>query len=202
MLFSEAAFLFLFLPAVLLLYVAIPAGGRNLLLTLASLVFYALGDLFFTPILLASVLLNYWFAMWIADAKSRRRAFWLLTIGVSSDLGLLLFFKYGGFLSTNWHGLVHWLHPAATVGPAFSMALPLGISFFTFHKISYKVDVYRGHAAAKRRFLDLALYILLFPQLIAGPIVRYNQIAAQLGVAARTLEWQRFVRGTGIFIIG
>ncbi len=200
MLFSEPTFLFLFLPVVVLLYALLPVRFRNGFLTVASLLFYASGEAAFLPFLLASVALNYYFAIWIANSKGTRRAAWILWAGIASDLGLLLVFKYTHFLIHNWNALAPiWHGRIFTLG---RIALPLGISFFTFHKISYKVDVFRGHAEAKRNPLDLALYILFFPQLIAGPIVRYNEIAGQFGAASRTLDWGRLTKGAQLFIVG
>jgi alginate O-acetyltransferase complex protein AlgI len=118
-----------------------------------------------------------------------------------SDLLLLLYFKYTNFLVS---GLNHLLVATHLTAPLVfgTIGLPLGISFFTFHKISYKVDVFRGNVSAKRNLLDLALYILFFPQLIAGPIVRYNEISATIGTLSRVLSRERFSRGVQIFTIG
>jgi alginate O-acetyltransferase complex protein AlgI len=178
MVFSAPIFLFLFLPLTLLLYTLLPQAGRNLLLTVASLLFYAWGELDFLPLLILSVILNYYFALWISDKRGTTLGKVILTLGIASDLLLLLYFKYIGFAV----GTLNFALALVHVGPPLpmpSVSLPLGISFFTFHKISYKVDVYRGDAAAKRNPLDLALYILFFPQLIAGPIVRFNEVAVR-----------------------
>ncbi|MBV9867971.1 MAG: MBOAT family protein [Abitibacteriaceae bacterium] len=200
MLFSEPVFVFLFLPVVLFLYVVLPQRLRNLLLTGASLFFYACGETKFVFILIASIILNYYFAIWISQTSGPRQSL-ILALGIMSDLSLLLYFKYANFFITSLNQclmLAHVHHPLSYR----LIVLPLGISFFTFHKISYKVDVFRGHALAKRNPLELALYILFFPQLIAGPIVRYNEIADAIGVEARVLNYQRLCRGIEIFIIG
>jgi alginate O-acetyltransferase complex protein AlgI len=202
MLFSESIFLFLFLPLVLLLYVVIPQKGRNFLLTIASLFFYAYGELKFVPIMIASIIINYYFAIWISQTRGTPKATFILTLGVMSDLSLLLYFKYTNFFLDSFNSLLAGIGvhtPPLVIG---AIGLPLGISFFTFHKISYKVDVFRGHAAAKRNPFDLALYILLFPQLIAGPIVRYNEISEQIGTAGRIISRDRFSKGASIFIVG
>jgi len=178
MIFCEPVFLFVFLPALLAAYYAAPERAKNPLLASASLLFYALGEWRFLGWLIASVALNYWIAIGIDRYRNRPWAFRLLVIGVASDLALLVVFKYAGFIAINLNRVLAWTDAAPVSVP--QLLLPLGISFFTFHKISYKVDVYRGVAEARRQPLDLALYILLFPQLVAGPIVRYNEIAREL----------------------
>jgi alginate O-acetyltransferase complex protein AlgI len=193
--FAEPAFLFLFLPALLILYQLVPPRGRNLLLVLASLLFYAVGEWRFLPILLASVALNYWIALGIDRTRGTPAARIWLTVGVASDLALLFYFKYFGFL-LNQASYLFIDFPTEIPVPA----LPLGISFFTFHKISYKVDVYRGVCAVRRNPLDLALYILLFPQLIAGPIIRYHEIADQL--LRRIVTREGFAEGVRRFVVG
>jgi alginate O-acetyltransferase complex protein AlgI len=198
MLFTEPYFLFLFLPLTLTAYYASPKRARNTVLSLASLVFYALGEWRFLGWLVASVAVNYWIARGIEVSRGTARARALLTLGVVSDLALLIVFKYAGFLVRGLDGVL------AVVGlPQLrppELLLPLGISFFTFHKISYKVDVYRGQAEAKKSPIDLALYILLFPQLIAGPIVRFNEIAGEL--VHRTTTRKNFADGVGRFVVG
>ena len=155
MIFCEPVFLFLFLPALLASYYLAPDRSRNGLLAIASLLFYAVGEWRFLGWLIASIALNYWIAIGIDSARHTRWALRFLIIGVLSDLALLVVFKYAGFLVANVNRLLH----AADVTPLHvpALLLPLGISFFTFHKISYKVDVYRGTAEVKRRPLDLAL---------------------------------------------
>jgi alginate O-acetyltransferase complex protein AlgI len=198
MLFTEPSFLFVFLPLVLALYFAAPAFARNTLITVASLLFYGFGEPKFVPIMLFSIGLNYVLAIWIERHRGGRWANVVLGIGIASDLLLLLVFKYAGWVLAN-------LNPAfaALDWPQWelrSIWLPLGISFFTFHKISYKIDVYRGVTKAQRNPLTLALYILFFPQLIAGPIVRYHDISDQL--AARSVNAAGFAEGIRRFIMG
>ena len=178
MAFSEPLFLFGFLPLVLLGYVWVPRNGKNAFLAGASLLFYAIGEYHFLGWLLGSTALNYLLARGIEQARGTRRARRLLLLGICSDLALLAVFKYADFLVENLNIGLFWLAASSLRLP--HLALPLGISFFTFHKISYKVDVYRGTATAHRRASDLLLYILLFPQLIAGPIIRYHDIADEL----------------------
>ena len=223
MLFCEPIFLFCFLPLTLGAYYLAPRRARNVVLSLASLVFYAAGEWRFLGWLVASIAVNYWIGRGIADARGGgeasastmatgskrgrsprfRGTAWakrLLIIGIASDLSLLVVFKYAGFIVSSVNGAL----TTAGVGslPVPKLLLPLGISFFTFHKISYKVDVYRGTAEARKAPLDLALYILLFPQLIAGPIVRYYEIAGELVHRVQTRSdlaagIRRFVVGIG-----
>jgi len=198
MLFCEPSFLFLFLPVLLVVYYAVPARARNLVLAGASLAFYAVSESRFLGWLVASVAVNYWIARGIEARRGSRWARRLLIIGIASDLSLLLVFKYAGLTVDAVNRGLSVAHLPAV--PAPHLLLPLGISFFTFHKISYKVDVYRGTAQAKRGMVDLALYILLFPQLIAGPIVRYYEIAAEL--VQRKLSVADFAEGIRRFILG
>jgi alginate O-acetyltransferase complex protein AlgI len=161
MLFTSPTFLFGFLPIVLLLYYLLPNKSKNTLLLLVSLIFYAWGELQYVWVLVASIFSNYIFGRFID--KNRSHYYWLF-IGVAFNLGLLFYFKYYGFISNK----------------PDSIHLPLGISFFTFQAISYLVDVKRKKAKVQLNFINLGLYISLFPQLIAGPIVRYNTIAKQI----------------------
>jgi alginate O-acetyltransferase complex protein AlgI len=198
MLFSEPAFLFLFLPLLLLVYCCTPQRGRNLVLTVASLAFYALGEWKFIPLMVGSIAINYWIALGLDRVRGTRWARPLLVLGVASDLALLFVFKYANWAADSLNQLL----ALAQLAPFHlsPILLPLGISFFTFHKISYKVDVYRDEAAVRRNPLDLALYILFFPQLIAGPIVRYHEIADQL--VKRTVTRPGFAEGVRRFVIG
>lgn len=198
MLFSTPPFLFLFLPVLLLTYHLSPRPARNLVLTAASLLFYAQGEKSFLPIMLLSIVVNYWVALGLDALRDTRWARPLLTLGIASDLGLLLVFKYANWGVGGINALLGAVHqPLVHLAP---IALPLGISFFTFHKISYKVDVYRHDAAVRRNLLDLALYILLFPQLIAGPIIRYHEIADQ--IVRRAVTHAGFADGVRRFILG
>jgi len=198
MLFSEPFFLFLFLPLVLAGYYAARPGARNAVLAAASLLFYSFGESRFLGWLVASVALNYWVGRAIEKTRGTRTARRWLAFGVVSDLALLVVFKYAGFLVANLDALLGAVGLPVLRAP--DLLLPLGISFFTFHKISYKVDVFRGDAEAKKSPLDLALYILLFPQLIAGPIVRFNEIAGEL--AARVSTLRLFAVGVRRFVVG
>lgn len=190
MVFSEPIFLFLFLPATLAVYFLVPKAWRNALLLLASLTFYAWGEELYVLILLGSIALNYGFGLLIHGASGRARLVWLWA-GVASNLGLLGYFKYTGFILENL---------GVPEAQSLSPALPIGISFFTFQALSYLIDLYFERIAVQKSALGLGLYISLFPQLIAGPIVRYSEIEAALSerqsapsdIAAGT---HRFVRG-------
>ncbi|MCC2668395.1 MAG: rane bound O-acyl transferase [Armatimonadetes bacterium] len=198
MLFSEPAFLFVFLPLLLLCYYCAPKPLRNLVLTAASLLFYSVGEWGFLPLMILSIMVNYWVALGLDRLRGSRWAMPLLAAGIASDLALLLYFKYANWAVHNANTLLGFLHVPEIHLPA--IVLPLGISFFTFHKISYKVDVYRHEAAVRKSPLDLALYILLFPQLIAGPIIRYHEIADQ--IVKRTGNLAGFAEGCKRFILG
>jgi alginate O-acetyltransferase complex protein AlgI len=198
LLFTEPAFLFVFLPAALGLYYASPRFLRNTVLAGLSFVFYALGEQAFLPWFILSIGLNYLAALAIdrSSREDRRRLY--LAVGITSDLLLLSIFKYAGFFVSELQPLLAWLGFRAV--PIPQLVLPLGISFFTFHKISYKVDVYRRVCAAKSSPVDLALYLLLFPQLIAGPIVRFKEMVGDL--EGRRESIAHFFAGIQRFAIG
>ena len=207
MLFTEPTFLFLFLPVLLALVFAPVLTGAarahrayaNWILLAASLVFYAKGGGAFTWLMLGSIAFNYRMAIAIDRGRDGRgRAERLLAVAVALNLAVLGVFKYANFFADNVNALLRAAH--VTPVPAPGILLPIGISFFTFHAISYVVDVYRRDAAAQKNPVHAALYLLLFPQLIAGPIIRYRQIAAQL--SARAVSFDDFADGTRRFIIG
>lgn len=189
MVFSSFEFLFFFLPAIILAYFASPHRIRNLTLLMASLVFYAIGGRQFILILFTSILVDY-VAGRLAGAGVRlgddRRRNLAVVISVAANLGLLGYFKYANFFVEQFNGA------AAALGLGrlswMGIALPIGISFFTFQSMSYTIDVARGRADPVRNPLDFALYVSLFPQLIAGPIVRYHEIAGQLRHRRMTVD--------------
>jgi alginate O-acetyltransferase complex protein AlgI len=208
-LFTEPTFLFLFLPILLALYFAtlsrVHGAYGNWLLLLASLVFYAKGGGSFTWLMLASIAFNYWIAIAISGVKPSATtkgkpaaARSLLAFAVGANLLVLGVFKYANFAADNLNSLLVTLQVNPVVIPR--VLLPIGISFFTFHAISYVVDVYRGDAVAQKSPVHAALYMLLFPQLIAGPIIRYRNIADQL--AARQVLLDDFAYGVRRFVIG
>lgn len=200
MLFSSPTFLFLFLPVLLGLYFPSPRVVRNPLLLAASLLFYTWGEPELGWLMLLSVGLNYVFGLWAGWTRQRRGAGLVLGLAVAANLALLTYFKYAVFIVENLNLLL------ACAGqpqlPLPRVNLPIGISFYTFQAMSYVIDVHRGATPAQRNPWDLALYIALFPQLIAGPIVRYVDVAAQLQHRRTTLAGfaagiQRFVLGLG-----
>ncbi len=197
MVFSSPTFLFYFLPLFMVLYVvARPLAMKNHVLVASSIVFYAWGEPVAIALLLVSIVFNYAAAILIAARTGRARRIGLV-LAVSANLAMLGFFKYANFFVAS-------TAPALTrIGvdlPVLQIALPLGISFFTFHCLSYVIDVYRGRFPANRRLTEVALYIALFPQLVAGPIVRYKTVARQL--RQRRHSVLRSAAGLRIFIIG
>lgn len=191
MIFSSIPFLYYFLPLALLLCYLVPSRARNAFLLLASLVFYAWGEPKYLPVMAAATALGYGFGL--ATQRFRRYRKPLLVLSIASSLGFLLYFKYADFFLENLNGL------GGNV-PLLKLALPVGISFYTFQILSYTVDVYREEVRAQRNPIDLACYVTFFPQLIAGPIVRYKDIAAQLRDRPQNLDNLRL--GTGRFLVG
>jgi alginate O-acetyltransferase complex protein AlgI len=202
-LFTEPSFLFYFLPALLVLHELAPRTGawRNVLLLVASLLFYGWGEPLFVIGLLVAIGWSWGLALAAASAREggdSHLAAALTGCGIAGILSLLAFFKYAGFAIANANELL--ARAGLTTLDFDGPALPIGISFFSFQAISYLVDAQRGRAPAQRSPLDTALYIAMFPQLIAGPIVRYEDIAAQLREREVTLE--DFAYGTRRFAIG
>ncbi len=190
MLFSGIPFLFYFLPAVLLVYFALPKAWKNGFLLLSSLLFYAWGE----PrhvLLMAGAILAFWaYGLRIGRTKSK---FWL-TAAVLTGAAMLLVFKYADFALENWNSLTG-------MGlPLLKLALPIGISFYTFQCVSYAVDVYRGDTAPQKNIIDFGAYVALFPQLIAGPIVRYVDISKEL--KDRDSKWEDVAQGLLHFLVG
>ncbi len=177
MVFSSLVFLLLFLPGTLIVNFLLPRKLRNYWLLLASLFFYAWGEPSFVLIMIASVCFNWLLALAIDRSARQRARRLLLILDIALNLGILLVFKYLNFLTATLHDL---FPGTASLFPATSIALPIGISFFTFQALSYVVDVYRRSAKAERNIGFVGLYISLFPQLIAGPIVRYTTIMDQI----------------------
>lgn len=182
MVFSSVSFIFYFLPAVILAVYLLPKQ-RNLILLISSIFFYFYGEKMYVAILLFACLFNYAFARYLESHRSKR----MLVLGVAVDLIALLYFKYTAFLL----GLFN---------ISVNIVLPIGISFFTFQGLSYLCDVYEGRVAAERRFIDFAAYLTMFPQLVAGPIVRYQDIAAELSVFKSSSD--SFACGIRRFIVG
>ena len=195
MLFSSITFLFLFLPIVMAVYYLVPEKMKNPVLLAASIIFYAWGEPVYVVLMILSILLNYACGMDIAlKAENERKARNSMIFVVTVNVLILGFFKYYGFLLDIVNGIL----PVNL--PYRELALPIGISFFTFQEISYIVDVYRGKAKAQSSLIRFALYIAMFPQLIAGPIVRYEDIEPQL--EQRHVSAKKLGQGAFLFIIG
>ena len=199
MIFSSHIFLLYFLPLFLVVYFLVPSKGRNVVLLLASIVFYAWGAPDFILILLASTVANFYLvkAMHHAVRPAMKKLFCTLAIFIS--LGLLAYFKYANFFVDNANALLSALGLGTMTWT--KVLLPIGISFFTFQSITYVVDTYRGVNTPMQRLTDYVVYIIMFPQLIAGPIVRYTDIADQI-TARRRLRWDECLKGFYRFVIG
>ena len=193
--FSSLPFLFGFLPLTLALYFAAPPRWRNLVLLLTSLVFYGWGEPIYLGIMVLSILIDYTHGLLVERYRSRDKlARWFVAESVILNLGLLGFFKYWDFFAENLSRL-----PGITL-PALGLPLPIGISFFTFQTMSYTVDVYRQDAPAQRDIVAFGAYVTMFPQLVAGPIVRYREVAAELKERVNTTA--DFAAGAGRFTVG
>lgn len=196
MIFSSLLFLYFFLPVTLILYFISPAKGKNIVLLSVSLFFYAWGEPVYVGLIIFSSLADYVFGLLIA--KYRRDSQWaaklLLILSLVTSIGILAFFKYADFLIANVNSVL------GTDMGLLDLPLPIGISFYTFQTMSYIIDVYRGKVKAQRSFISFAMYVTLFPQLIAGPIVRYEWIEKE--IAKRHVTLKLFSGGVKLFVIG
>lgn len=192
MVFSTIIFLCAFLPITIIGYYLIPGRGKNIFLLLCSLLFYAWGEPVYVFVMLGSIICNYVFGMAIYSFSAKRKLW--LTLAVIANLGILGVFKYTGFVVANLSRIL----PGVFKVP--EIALPIGISFYTFQGLSYCIDVYRDRKIVQKNPLNLALYISMFPQLIAGPIVRYGDVSGSL--TKRTHSPELFAAGAQRFIIG
>ncbi len=199
MVFSSTLFLFVFLPCFLASYFLSPKHWRNDVALLWSLLFYAWGAPRFVFALVFSSSLDYVIGALIYRCRGRKAAqSWLLAFSVVANISLLFYFKYANFFVSQLNELLNsWGHHSLAWTP---IALPIGISFFTFHKLSYTIDVYRGLVEPARNYRTFLLYLALFPQLIAGPIIRYHIIEQQL--RERLYSWEMFFEGVSRFSIG
>lgn len=197
MVFSSLLFVFFFLPVVMILYFLSKDVYRNYILLVASLLFYAYGEPKFVFVMIGSIVINYGMALWI-DLQKRKRTFKfarnLLIIDILLNIGILFVFKYLDFAISTYNLFFH--RELTVIG----IALPIGISFFTFQALSYVVDVYRGTVKIQKNLLYVALYISFFPQLIAGPIVRYSTIEEQ--ISHRVCSLEKFSEGGRRFLLG
>lgn len=194
MLFSGIPFLYYFLPVVLLLYFAVPQKLKNAVLLISSLVFYGWGEPKYVFLMVASIIIGYFSGLLIEAKTDEKAKKYILFISVFINLGFLAYFKYADFFIENFNAVT------GLSVPLLRIALPIGISFYTFQILSYVVDVYRGNARSQKSLVNLATYITMFPQLIAGPIVRYTDIADKLEERKHTFEG--FATGARRFIIG
>lgn len=217
MVFSSYLFIFYFLPVALLLYYAVPGRAKHLILTILSFLFYGWANPLFCFLLLFSTTIDYVAGLVLAlggpatwgrpirkldpdgPRTGRQRA--ALIVSISTNLALLAFFKYFNFGVDSYNGLVDWLglsHLGLDV--TLRVVLPVGISLYVLQSVSYVVDVFRGHSAANRSFIDFLCFETMYPQLVAGPIIRYSEIEDQLVV--RTYTTTKFVRGIAFFSVG
>ena len=199
MVFSSTLFLFFYLPAVLAVYYLVPRpNARNLWLFFVNLVFYGWGEPVYILLMLFSIALNYFIGLGIGallQRDNRRGAKRVLILDVTVNLALLGFFKYYDLFAETLR-----LIPGLTKIPTLGLTLPIGISFYTFQTMSYPIDVYRGDSEPQRNFIRFGTFVALFPQLIAGPIVRYKDVAAQLEARAHTPD--KFAAGVRRFSVG
>lgn len=199
MVFSSSLFLLYFFPAFLIIYFAFPAKFKNLFILVSSIIFYTWGAPEFIIIVLASIAADFYLVKWLYISKGRKKLI-LTSLSVFINIGLLAYFKYANFFIENVNvfltsigfSSIEWV----------KVALPIGISFFTFQKITYTIDVYRNVHAPLKKLTDYAMYILMFPQLIAGPIVRYNEIADQIEDRRRFETTDNRLTGFFRFVIG
>ncbi|HEX7780939.1 MAG TPA: MBOAT family O-acyltransferase, partial [Vicinamibacterales bacterium] len=199
MVFSSYLFLFYFLPVALLLYYLSPARARHLTLTIVSYVFYGWANPLFLFLLLFTTAVDY--AAGLVIARRDRRARAALIVSLGSNLLLLGFFKYYNFGAGTIDALAARLGLGDTgLDAALRVTLPLGISFYTFQSMSYTIDVYRGRTTAIRSFIDFACFVSMFPQLVAGPIIRFTEVADQL--RSRTHTITKFARGVSFVAVG
>lgn len=198
MVFSSPIFIFWFLPMVLFFYYIVERPYRNWVLLFFSLLFYGWGEGRMITIMIVSTLINYFFGLGVENARTELSKKLRLFLGVASNLSLLLYYKYANFFADNYNFAASRLGLDPLIWD--KVLLPLGISFYTFHGISYMIDVYRQHTKAQRNPLKLALYISFFPQLIAGPIIRYKDVEDQID--DRKIDAELFASGVKRFIIG
>ena len=195
MVFSSITFLYIFLPITLLVYYLVPAKGKNWVLFVSVLIFYAWGEPVYVFIMILSTLIDYaagrLMNCWDDDEKKRRI---LLICSVAMNLGLLAIFKYSSFFIGNLNALFHSRIPDP------QLPLPIGISFYTFQSMSYTIDLYRRKIRVQKNFVNFGAYVTMFPQIVAGPIVRYQDVAKEL--ECRTITVEETADGIGVFTRG
>ena len=194
MVFASISFLFYFLPICILIYFLSPNKLKNAVLLIFSLLFYFVGEQMYVILLLVSTILDYTCSRCIERFRGTKKAKIFLIISIVGNLGMLGFFKYYDFFVSNINSFI------GISIPLLKVALPIGISFYTFQTMSYTIDVYRGEVPAQKNFLTLFTYVSLFPQLIAGPIVRYQTVEQEL--ENRTHSFDLFGQGVSRFVVG
>ena len=194
MVFSSAVFILMFLPIVFVCNILIKKEFSNYLLLIASLIFYAWGEPFLVLLMILSVVINWLVGMALLKTEGKVRSLFFV-VGICCDLGILGYYKYEGFFAN----AINYLFKREII-PVLEIALPIGVSFFTFQAISYIVDIYRKDADASCNLVNVALYISFFPQLIAGPIVKYRDINKQ--IEKRSVSWIDVADGFKRFIYG
>ena len=199
MAFSSYLFIFFFLPLALLGYYAVPWKWKHLVLTLFSYLFYGWANPYFCILMLFNTAVDYTNGRMMGKIPAKKRLF--VTLSIITDLAILGFFKYFNFGIETYNALLSVMGVESWQYEGFfRVVLPLGISFYTFQSMSYVIDVYRGDAKVVTNFIDYACYVSMFPQLVAGPIIRFQDVADQL--RERTLTWEKFARGTAFFMLG
>ena len=199
MVFSSHIFVYYFLPFALLSYYLLPRKAKHLGLTVLSYLFYGWANPPFVFLMFASTVVDYTCGRVITGSENDRNRKLALITSICSNLSLLGFFKYFNFGISNFNALLDWLG-IPIFETVLQITLPLGVSFYTFQSMSYTIDVYRGDAKGIRNFIDFACYVSMFPQLVAGPIIRFSEIADQLRQRTHTLE--KFARGIAFFSLG
>lgn len=194
MLFSSMTFLFVFMPLVMVVYFLSKKEIRNYVLLIASIIFYAWGEPRYLAIMIITILVNYAGAILLDKHYSSRQRLWIVSLTIVLDLSFLFYFKYFNFVVDNINGVL------ATDFQLLDVIMPIGISFYTFQAMSYLIDVYRREVPAQKDVYKLALYIVLFPQLVAGPIVKYHDVCEQID--NRTIEFKNVIIGFKRFITG
>lgn len=197
MVFSTPIFLFYFLALTLLVYYVVPRKGRNVVLLISSLFFYYWGEREYVAIMFLSTAIDYTHGMLVERCKKKgndKGARMAVASSIIFNLALLLFFKYWDFLAGSFHAM------GLTFMPVLNIHLPIGISFYTFQTMSYTIDVYRGDTRAQRSIINFGTFVTLFPQLIAGPIIKYKDLGDQIN--ERTTSTEKFASGVQIFMVG
>ena len=197
MVFNSVVFLFCFLPLSLLLYYLVPGRAKNAVLLAESLIFYCWTGIEFLPLIAALIVFNYLWALLTAKTGAKLRGL-LPAVAVLVNLGVLVYFKYANFLIDTLNQIGHFGIAALNIGAV----LPLGISYYIFKIISYEVDVYTGKIKPEKNFLTFAVYVLFFPQLIVGPIVKYREMADQLHDGQNRCTLAKAQRGAELFVFG